>query len=606
MIPAAFVWLDVMPLTPNGKIDSQSLPVPDLARPQLEEIFVAPRTPVEQQVATIWCRLLVLEEIGIHDNFFELGGHSLLAVQLMSRIHAATDVEMSLLSFFETPTVRGIASLIEAARQVEQNPPTLPAIVPIPRECALPASVAQEQLWLVSQVLPGIPGFHISHALRLLGPLNVEALERSCHEIVGRHEALRTTFALVDGQLVQSIAPVLHVPLAVADLRVLPETERAGDAMRTAAAEAQQPFDLAQGPLLRFSLLRLGEQEYRLLLTIHHIISDGWSLGVLTQELMVLYEAFAAGERSPLPELSIQYADFAYWQRQWRHNAAMQAQLIYWRERLRAPLAMLELPTDRPRQEGLSFHAARQDAVVPSALSETLKHLSQREGSTLFMTLVAACKMLLYCYTGQADLRVATLVANRTRQETEALIGLLVNTVILRTDLSGNPTCREVLQRVRVTTLAAYAHQDLPFEDLLSVLEHERHLERRSLCQVMVILQNATLRPAQHTTSAPRLLKVDQSLVLPDMTLTTFDIVLVLRDGPQGLAVSCIYRTALFDAVSVRRLLGEFQQVLACFVAQPEQPLATLRAALVPSGHALPELAQDGTRATLRRGEPLS
>jgi amino acid adenylation domain-containing protein len=586
MIPATFVWLAVMPLTPNGKIDSRSLPAPDLARPDLEEPFVAPRTPIEQQVAAIWCRLLDLEEVGLHDNFFELGGHSLLAVQLMSRLHAATHVEISLLSFFETPTVLGIASLITAARRTEQSPPA-PAIVPMPRECPLPASVSQEQLWTVHQVLPDVPGFHISHALRLLGTLNVKALERSCHEIVRRHEALRTTFDLIDGQLVQVIAPILHVPLAVADLRVLPETERVGAAIRAAAAEAQQPFDLAQGPLLRFSLLRLGEEEYRLLLTIHHIISDGWSMGVLTAELLLLYEAFAAEEPSPLPELSIQYADFAYWQRQWRHSAAMQAQLVYWQEQLRAPLAMLELPTDRPREAALSFHAAHQDLVVPSALSEALKHLSQREGSTLFMTLVAACKMLLYCYTGQEDLRLATLVANRTRQETEALIGLLVNTVILRTDLSGNPTCREVLQRVRVTTLEAYAHQDLPFEELISVLEHERQLERRSLCQVMLILQNATLRPAQPTTSVPRLLQVDQSLVLPDMTLTTFDIVFVVRDGPQGLAVSCIYRTAPFDAVTMRRWLAEFQQVLTCFVAQPEQPLVTLR-------------------ATLSRGEPLS
>jgi amino acid adenylation domain-containing protein len=598
MIPATFVWLDVMPLTTSGKVDRRVLPEPDLTRSDLAETFVAPRTPSEQQVAAIWCHLLDLERVDIHDNFFELGGHSLLAVQLMSRVRAATHVEVSLLSFFETPTVLGIAGLIEAARQTEHTPQAL-AIAPMPREHALPASVAQEQLWLVDQALPGIPGFHITHALRLLGALDVEALKQSCNEIVRRHEVLRTTFALVNGQLVQVIAPTRAMPLAVADLRVLPESKRVSEARRAIAAEALHPFDLAQGPLLRVSLLRLGEQEYMLLLTIHHIISDGWSMGVLTQELQVLYAAFAARKPSPLPELSIQYADFAHWQRQWRHSTAMQAQLTYWQEQLRDPLPMLELPTDRSRGAAMSFHAARQNLVVPGALSEALKNLSQREGSTLFMTLVAACKMLLYGYIGQADLRVATLVANRTRQETEALIGLLVNTVILRTDLSGNPTCREVLQRVRATTLEAYVHQDLPFEDLAWTLEHERQLDRRSLCQVMIILQNATLRPAQPTASALCFLEVDQSPVLPDMTLTTFDIVLALRDSPQGLAGSCIYRTALFDATTVHRLLRDFQHVLAHFVAQPEQPLATLCASLTPSGHGLSELEMSVTRATL-------
>jgi amino acid adenylation domain-containing protein len=598
MIPVTFVWLDVMPLTPSGKVDRQALPVPDSTRPNLEETFVAPRTATEQQVAAIWCHLLDLERVGIHDSFFELGGHSLLTVQLMSRVRNAMHVEVSLLSFFETPTVLGIASLIEAAKQVEQDPPA-PAIVPISRQHALPASVAQEQLWLVNQVLPGMPDFNISHALRLLGTLNVGALEQSCNEIVRRHEALRTTFALVDRQLTQIITPTLHVPLAVADLRVLPETERAGEARRAAAAEALQPFDLVQGPLLRVSLLQLGEQEHMLLLTMHHIISDAWSLGVLTQELLVLYDAFAVGEPSPLPELSIQYVDFAHWQLQWRHSAARQAQLVYWQEQLRPPLPMLELPTDRPRGAAVSFHTARQDLVVPGALSEALKNLSHREGSTLFMTLVAAFKMLLYGYTGQADLRVATLVANRTRQETEALIGLLVNTVILRTNLSGNPTCREVLQRVRATTLAAYAHQDLPFEDLVWALEHERPLDRRSLCQVMLILQNAMPRPAQPAASRLRFLDVDQSPVPPGMSLTTFDIVLVFRDRPQGLAGSCIYRTALFDAATVHRLLEYFQHMLARFVVQPEQPLGTLCASLVPLVHGLPELAKSVTRATI-------
>jgi amino acid adenylation domain-containing protein len=579
MVPPTFVWLDALPLTPGGKIDRRALPSPDQTRPVLEEGFVAPQTALEQQVAAIWSALLGLDRIGIDDNFFELGGHSLLATQLLSRIDDAMHVDVSLVRFFERPTIAGLVANIETAFQEVQGRQPL-MLVPRPREDALPASVAQEHMWSIDQALQGLPLFNIFYPMSLQGRCDVAILQQSFDEIIRRHEALRTAFAVVDGQLVQVIAPSLRLPLVVTDLRALPTRECEDEAQRLAEAEAQHPFDLAQGPLLRLHLLHMDEQESLLLVTMHHIISDGWSLGVLAHELAVLYDAYSAGEPSPLPELRMQYADFAHWQRQRRDNVVMDAQLAYWQEQLRDPLPALELPTDRPRRAALTLRTAHQSLALPGTLSEALKGLTQRDGSTLFMTLVTAFKILLYGYAGQEDLRVATLIANRNRRATEDVIGLFVNTVILRTDLSGDPTYWEVLQRVRATTLAAYAHQDLPFEDLAQTLERERDLKRTSLCQVMVILQNAMLRPLQRTARALHFQEADLGMLMPLTVATTFDLVFMVRDRPQGLAVSCIYKADLFDAATIEDMLAEFQHILDGLIVQPEQRLSTFRARL--------------------------
>jgi hypothetical protein len=579
MVPSTFVRLAALALTPSGKVARQGLPSPDCSRPDLDEPFMAPCTMIEQQIATIWCSLLRLEQIGVHDNFFELGGHSLLAMQLLYRVREATRVDVSLLSFFETPTVAGLARIIETATQTEQSVQVAP-ILPVPRQGPTPASIPQEHLWLLAQVLPDAPFFHMSYAVRLTGPLSVTVLVQSLNEIIRRHEALRTTFAPVDGQLMQVIAPTLNVTLEMVDLCAVPTGERESAAWRWARAEGQRPFDLAQGPLLRSSLLRLDEQEHILLLIMHHIISDGWTLGVLRHELAVLYDAYSVGDLSPLPVLPIQYADFAYWQRQWLHSPAMQVQLAYWQQQLRNPLPVLKLPTDRPRTgEPLRFlRTARQAVVLPRALSEALKSLGHREGSTLFMTLLAAFKILLYGYTGQEDLCVGSLIANRHRPETEELIGLFVNTVILRTDLRGNPRGREVLQRVRATALAAYAHQDLPFEELVRTLEHERELKRSSLCQVLFVLQDAMRSPPPSSARSLDFLEIDQGLVALDSIATTFEVVLILRDTPHGLTGSCVYQPHLFDAATIQRMLADFQQVLEHLIVRPEQPLSAFRA----------------------------
>ena len=598
MVPAAFVWLDALPLMPNGKIDRRALPIPDPARPELDEAFVAPCTPTEEMLAGLWADVLGVEAIGVHDNFFDLGGHSLLAVQVISRLRQALQVEVPVRALFEAPTVAGLALYAETARQATPPAPA-PPLLPVPRDSALPASGAQTQLWVLAQLLPSLPLFNTLHALRLLGPLNMAILEQSVNEIISRHEVLRTTFGVLDGQLVQVIAPSLHVPLTVADLREQPETVREGEVQRLARLEAQQPFDLAHGPLLRLRLLRLGEQEHLLFVAMHHIVSDGWSLGVLAYELATLYDAFAAGDPSPLPALPLQYADFAAWQRQWQHSEARQVQLAFWQQQLRGPLPTLALaqrrrrrvsgglfrfrptqpfPADRPRAATLSFHTAQHALAIPDALSAALTRLSRQEGSTLFMTLLTAFKVLLYSYTGQEDLRVGTLIANRNRQETEGLIGLFMNTVILRTHLDGNPTVREALRRVRATTLAVHAYQDLPFGELAESFKDEYGVEPTALCQVLFVLQNATQRPPPLPARSLSIREADQYVVEPEVTATMFDLILVLRVRPQGLTGSYIYKAALFDTATMHQMAEDFQRVLARMTAQPEQRLSTFAA----------------------------
>jgi amino acid adenylation domain-containing protein len=575
MIPTTFVWLEAMPLTPSRKIDRRALPAPDQARPALAEAYVSPRTPTEEVVVGIWASVLRIEHVGIHDNFFDLGGHSLLAMQVMSRLRDAFQVEVPLRALFDAPTVAGLTLHLEAVRQAKPVVPA-PPIVPRPRQDTAPVCVVQEQIWRFEQLLPGLPLFNIPYAMRLTGTLDVAALEQSYNEIIRRHEALRTTFVSVDGRPLQAIAPALHLSMQVVDLSSLPERRKRAEAQRLTRAAAQEPFDLVQGPLLRIQLLRLDAQEHILLTTIHHIISDGWSLSILTHELAVLYTAFSAGGPSPLLPLPIQYADFAHWQQQWRHGAARDTALAYWQEQLHDPLPVLELPTDRPRTAALSFDTARQFLRLPGELVQALTHLSRREGSTLFMTLLTAFKILLHSYTGQADLCVATLLTNRPRREIEGVLGLFINTVLLRTNLGGDPTLRQVLRQVRDTTLAAYVHQDLPFEDLVQTLERERALKRSSLCQVMFVLQHAAPPPRTLPGLTLRVLAADQSTTEPGVTATTFDCILMVRETPQGLTGACIYKTALFDAATIKRLLGDFQEVLERLVAQPEQPLSTI------------------------------
>jgi amino acid adenylation domain-containing protein len=571
MVPSTFVVLEALPMMPNGKVHRQALPAPDQARPSLCEAFVAPQTPTEELLAGIWASVLGIEAVGIHDNFFALGGHSLLAMRVLSRLRKTFQVEIPLRALFDTPTVASLARCVEMARQAALSLLPLP-LRAVPRQEAGPLTMTQEHLWGLDRLLPGAPFSNMPYAVRLTGVLNAAALEQSFNAIIQRHAALRTTFTTVAGQPVQVIAPTLCLSIPVKDLRSLPQAERDTTAQRLARGEALYPFDLEEGPLLKVCVLQLDAQEHILLLTMHHIISDGWSKGVLLRELAVLYEAFCQSQPSPLPDLPLQYADYAHWQRQWLHSEAGQAQLAYWIQQLHDPLSTLELPTDRPRPEELSLRTARQSFQIPRELCAALTRLSRQEGTTLFMTLVAAFNTLLYSYTGQEDIRVGTLVANRQYQETEGLIGLFANLVILRTHLSGNPTLRQVLQRVRRTTLDAYAHQELPFEYLARVIVRARQLDRQSLFQAMFAMQNAR----QHTLELPALrLKV---LETQPLEASACDLAMSVCETPQGLDGLCIYKTALFDAATITRMLADYRLILEHLIAQPELRLSTLHA----------------------------
>ncbi|MGB8476151.1 MAG: amino acid adenylation domain-containing protein, partial [Candidatus Acidiferrum sp.] len=529
---------------------------------------MAPRTPTEELLAEIWAQLLDLERVGVHDNFFNLGGHSLLATQAVSRMREAFQVEIPLRRLFEVPTVAGLAESIEAAHQAGQNM-LAPPILPVPRNGDLALSFAQQRIWFFDQLEPGLSAYNIPAAVRLKGPLNLAALEQSLNEIVKRHESLRTTFVKVDGRPAQVIAPTLTIKLPVVDLRKLPASEKETEIRRLVTAEAQRPFHLSQGPLVRGTVLRLGDEEHVGLLTMHHIVSDGWSTGILVREVATLYVAFCAGGSSPLPALPIQYVDFAHWQRQWLQGEVLETQIAYWKERLAGAPALIDLPTDLPRPAVQTFRGAHQSLVLPKYLKDGFKALGRQEGVTLFMTLLAAFKVLLYRYTSQDDLIVGTPIANRDRLETEGLIGFFVNALVLRTDLSGNPSFRELLRRVRQVCLAAYSHQDLPFDRLVEELHLKRDLSRNPLFQVMFALQNAPLRPLE-------LPGLNLSPVEGDSETAHFDLTLQIVDTEQELTATFVYNTDLFEAGTIARMLGNFQTLLDAMVADPEQRLSDL------------------------------
>jgi hypothetical protein len=425
-----------------------------------------------------------------------------------------------------------------------------------------------------------MPFFNVLYALRLTSPLDAAVLERSINEVVRRHEILRTTLDVVDGRHVQVIAPQLSVPLPFDDLRALSKSKKEAVARQLVEGELLHSFDLAQGPLFRARVVRLAEQEHLLLITMHQVICDGWSLGVLIDELAALYDAFSAQEPSPLAPPSTQYADFANWQRHWQSHPDVVAQLGYWREQLHDPLPMMELAPSRPGRTIDGFRTARREFALPASLSDAAKRFSHREGGTLFMALVAALKVLLHRYAGQDDLRVATNVANRNRPGSEGLIGPLVNTVILRTNLDGDPSPQEVMRRVRATTLAAFARQDLPFEELVETLERERAAGPVAPAQAMLLLQNAALRPMASSGHKLVFEEANPNMLLPLVTITTFDVILMLSESTGGLVGTCVYKPHLFGARMIDHLLRGFRKVLEHMVTQPERPISAIRVSL--------------------------
>jgi hypothetical protein len=580
-VPRQVLILPELPKGPTGKLKRVGLAAKlGLANGGvMSRTVLAPRTSLEKELAGIWASILQIEQVGIDDDFFALGGDSLLAVHVLSRIRDIMHLEVEVSRFFEAPSIGEMAHHLEMLMETGKARRPSSAIARSAREGWAPASITQERLWKTQHALPDLPFFNILYALRLTSSLDVAVLERSINEIVRRHEILRTTFAVRDGQHVQVIAPQLTVPLTFDDLHRLPESKKETAGQRLIEEEVLHSFNLAQGPLLQARLVCLAEREHLLLITMHQVICDGWSLGVLVDELTVIYDAFSDGQPTPLTPLSIQYADFARWQRQWQSHRDIVAQLAYWRAQLHDPLPVMKLPPARPRPRRTidGLRTARREVALPARLSEAAKRFSQEEGGTLFMALVAAFKTLLHLYVAEEDLRVATLVANRNRAATEHLIGPLVNTVILRTNLGGDPSPHEVMRRVRATTLAAFAHQDLPFEELVGTLEQERGLEPAVLAQVMIWLQNAALRPMASSGHKLAFEEANPSMMLPLVTITKFDFILMLRESTQGLVGTCVYKPHLFGARTIDRLLGDFQDVLEQMVAQPERPISAIR-----------------------------
>ncbi|HEU0052909.1 MAG TPA: condensation domain-containing protein, partial [Longimicrobium sp.] len=462
MVPAAFIHMDALPVNPNGKLDRKALPSPEYASD--EETYLAPRTPVEEVLAGIWAEVLGVERVGVEESFFERGGHSLLATRVVSRIREVFGVEPPLRALFEGPTVAELAVRVEEMRRAELS--VLPPVVPVERTGALPLSFAQERLWFLDRLEPGSAAYNLPTAWRLGGALDAAVLERALGEIVRRHEALRTTFAEVDGSPVQVVAPFDGFALPVEELSALGEADREAAVRHRAREEAARPFDLSAGPLFRAALLRLTADDHVLLLSMHHVVSDGWSTGVLFRELSALYEAYRAGRESPLAELPVQYADYAVWQREQLEGEVLERQLSYWRERLSGAPELLELPTDHPRPPVQSYRGASVPVELSPELLERLQALGRREGATLYMTLLSAFQVLLSKYSGSDDVVVGSPIAGRTRKEIEELIGFFVNSMVLRTDLSGDPSFREVLRRAREVTLGAYENQEVPFERL--------------------------------------------------------------------------------------------------------------------------------------------
>ncbi|MEW5929506.1 MAG: amino acid adenylation domain-containing protein [Gemmatimonadota bacterium] len=564
LVPSAFTVMERLPLNANGKVDRRALPAPEQAA---EAAFVVPRTPAEEVLAGIWAEVLGVERVGAETGFFELGGHSLLATQVVSRVRQAFGVEVPLRALFEAPTVAGLAGRIEALRGA--GTPPAPPIERVSRDGPLPLSFAQQRLWVLDRLEPGSAAYNMPGALRLRGPLHAPALRAAVAELVRRHEALRTTFAEQGGAPVQVVRPPAPLPLPLVDLRALPGAARERHAERLASVEARRPFDFARGPLLRTTLVRLGDEDHVLLLTLHHVVSDGWSMGVLVREVFALYDAFSRGGPSPLPELPVQYADYAVWQRRWLSGEALERQLAWWRERLAAAPPLLELPTDRPRPALPRHRGAACPLHLDAALAGELRALGRREGVTLFMTLLAGFAVVLGRWAGQEDVVVGTPIAGRTRRETEGLIGFFLNTLALRTDLSGNPSFRALLGRVREATLGAYAHQDLPFERILEELQPARSLSHSPLFQVMLNVLN---------------LQEEGRSELPGLAverfgehepMSKFDLTLYVGEGEGGIRLNLVYDADLFEGARMAELLAQLRALLTQAARDPDRALAS-------------------------------
>ncbi len=560
MVPLAYVQLAALPLTANGKLDRRALPRPD-ADALLRRGYQAPQGELEIALARIWGELLQVDQVGREDHFFELGGHSLLAMRMVSQVRLQLQRELPLGELFANPELAAVARVLALAERSSQ-----PAIVPVSREQPLPLSFAQQRLWFLAQLEGASPAYNIPIALRLRGRLDGIALQRALERIVARHETLRSRFVEHDDVPHVLIAPVESgLPLPVEDLRQRPEVDLA----TLIRDEARGAFDLAHGPLVRGRRVILAEDHQVLLLTLHHIICDGWSMAVLTRELGELYEAFRQGLDDPLPAPSLQYADYARWQHDWLAEQSQAGHGDYWRDTLAGAPALLELPGDRPRPALQQYQGGFEPLLLDETLTQQLKALSLRHGTTLFMTLLAAWAVVLARLSGQDDILIGTPVANRTRRETEGLIGFFVNTLVLRLSLAAAPTCVQLLEQARAVALGAQEHQELPFEQVVELLNPQRSQAYSPLFQVMFAWENTEPGSLQ-------LAGLDSQPLRSRHQAAKFDLTLVLAEQDGRISGGLEYASALFDAATVTRFAGYLRQVLEGMVTQPQQSVAAL------------------------------
>lgn len=586
MVPSAFVHLQAFPLTPNGKIDRRALPTPDHTRPNLRSKYVAPRNSIEEQLTKIWSEVLRVDRIGVHDNFFALGGHSLLVIQVAVRIRDAFQVQISVKNLFDAPTIAALAEHVEAAKRLDSMAIAIPwERIDREKNNRLPLSFAQQRLWFLEQMEVELTAYNLPYAWRLQGPLDTEALHRALGEIVRRHEALRTTFSSFEGEPFQSIQKIDRVELPLKDLQGLAAENQTAEIEKRFRVEADRPFDLANDLMVRASLLRLADHNHVLLLTWHHIASDAWSLEVVFRhELGILYDAFSRGTEAGLPELTMQYADYAVWQRKQLEGERLSGLIQFWREQLK-DLAPLELPTDKPRPCKQSYRGKRHDFTLSPDLIHRLKVLGQDEGVTLHMAMLAAFVTVLSRYSGQNDIAVGAPVAGRNHSTLEGMIGFFVNTLVLRTDLSGDPTFRELLGRVRKVSLAAYDHQELPFEKLVEELQPERQVGRSPLVQVVFQVlsfanRGLTLRDLEIS-----------AIPQPDERVR-FDLEMYVWEASmkEECHKACvIYNTDLFEEGTIKRLVGHFVNLLEGIVTNADQRLSALPMLTEPERHQLQE-----------------
>ncbi len=583
MVPSIILWLDTMPLSATGKVNRHALPAPRTTTGQAAA-RVAPRNQVEESLAELWKSVLQLPEAGIHDHFFEQGGHSLLATQLVSRIRELFEVDVSLPALFERPTIAALAEEVARLRQKDQQASVMPPITPVPRDQPLPLSYSQQRMWLMYQLAPESTAYNMPFASRQMGRLNKSALRSTVDAICNRHEAFRTTFMMKGEGPVQTIHPFRPPHWVEVDLTQRPREERQQQAAQLVEQEANQRFDLEQGPLARFLLIEIEPEDHVLVLTMHHIIGDQWSFGVIGHEFAFFYNAFCRGDVPSAKPIPLQYADYAVWQRRCLTDDWLSTQSDYWQKKL-AGLSKLSLQTDFPRPVVQTFNGSHRMVELPTSLIERLKQFSAEHNATVFMTLLACFQILLRRYSGQTDVAIGSPIANRTQSAVESIIGSFVNTLVLRTDLSGDPTFIELMARVRETALEAYANQDFPFDKLVEMMHSSRDQSSAPLVQVLFNVPNAPIGEisVQGLSWVP--FEVETQAAQFDLSLTI--------ETEFSRRAYLTFNTNLFEPQTAERMLGQYKLLIQSALANPQSKLSELPTVTAPERH---QMLQDWNR----------